>query len=398
MDLDLAPDPLLVVPGPSQIPPRVMRALMRTVDHRSPHFHRLYRDVVEGLRYVFRTNGDVYPITASGTGAVETMVLNFVKPRDTVLVPVFGSFSRRLVNHLRRIGAEVIEIDYGWDRAPTYDDLRAKVESMGIKQVDVFATVYNDTSPGIVFRDLPKVARWIKSYGALVLVDNVSALGGDYFEVDSWGIDVAVSSSQKCLAAPPVMSFIAVASGEAYRKAESINHPSIYFDIKLMRKFGEKFETPFTPAVNYLFAVREALGIIREIGLENWIKWHIERGRAILNAFTRAGLEPFIRNDYHRSTTVLSFRYPPGVNPDEFRRTIYRLGVSISDGMDEVKGKVFRVGNMGYLTRRDVLTLVSSVIAVSLINGGNANNTAIGDAFREVLNYWEPEQLSVGEG
>ncbi|MGC8544046.1 MAG: pyridoxal-phosphate-dependent aminotransferase family protein, partial [Vulcanisaeta sp.] len=95
VNLDLAPDPLLAVPGPSQIPPRVMRALMRTVDHRSPHFHKLYRDVIDGLRYVFRTSGDVYPITASGTGAVETMVLNFVKPRDTVLVPVFGSFSRR---------------------------------------------------------------------------------------------------------------------------------------------------------------------------------------------------------------------------------------------------------------------------------------------------------------
>ncbi len=197
------------------------------------------------------------------------------------------------------------------------------------------------------------------------------------------------------------MSFIAVSSSDAYRKADSVNHPSIYFDIKLMRKFGEKMETPpFTPAVNYLFAIREALGIIREVGLENWIRWHIERGgRAILNALTKASLEPFIGNDYYRSTTVLSFKYPLGVNPDEFRRTIYRFGVSISDGMDEVKGKAFRIGNMGYLTRKDVLTLVSSIIAVSLINGGNnASNDAIKDVFREVLNYWEPEQLSVGEG
>ena len=397
MDLDLAPDPLLAVPGPSQIPPRVMKALVRTVDHRSPHFHRLYRDVVDGLKYVFRTSGDVYPITASGTGAVETMVLNFVKPGDTVLVPVFGSFSRRLVNHLRRVGAEVIEVDYGWDRAPTYDDLRARVESMGIKQIDVFATVYNDTSPGLVFRDLPKVVKWVKSYGALILVDNVSALGGDYFEVDSWGIDVAVSSSQKCLAAPPVMSFIAVASDEAYRKAESVSHPSIYFDIKLMRKFGEKFETPFTPAVNYLFAIREALSIIREVGLENWIRWHIERGKAIINALTKAGLEPYVSNDYYRSTTVLSFKYPTGVSPDEFRKTMYRLGVAVSDGMDEVRGKVFRIGNMGYLTRRDVLTLISGIMATSLING-DINISAIRDAFKEVLSYWEPEQLSVGEG
>lgn len=270
---------------------------------------------------------------------------------------------------------------------------------MGIKQIDVFATVYNDTSPGLVFRDLPKVAKWVKSYGALVLVDNVSALGGDYFEVDSWGIDVAVSSSQKCLAAPPVMSFIAVSSSEAYRKAESVNHPSIYFDIKLMRKFGEKFETPFTPAVNYLFAIREALGIIREVGLENWIRWHIERGKAIINALTKAGLEPYISNDYYRSTTVLSFKYPTGVSPDWFRKTMYRLGVAISDGMDEVRGKVFRIGNMGYLTRRDVLTLITGIVAALLINGGNnIDGGAMKDVFKEVLSYWEPEQLLVDEG
>ncbi|MFB6469637.1 MAG: pyridoxal-phosphate-dependent aminotransferase family protein [Vulcanisaeta sp. AZ3] len=396
MNLDLAPDPLLAVPGPSQIPPRVMRALMRVVDHRSPHFHRLYRDVVEGLRYVFRTNGDVYPLTASGTGAVEAMVLNFVRPRDTVLVPVFGSFSRRLVNHLRRVGAEVIEVNYGWDKAPTYEDLKAKVEGMGIKKIDVFATVYNDTSPGLAFRDLPKVVDWVKSYGALVLVDNVSALGGDYFEVDSWGIDVAVSSSQKCLASPPVMSFITVATSEAYRKAESISHPSIYFDINLIRKFGEKFETPFTPSVNYLFAIREALSIIREVGLENWIRWHIERGRAIINALRRAGFETFIENDYYRSSTVLSFKYPQGVDSARFRSIVYRLGVSISDAMDDIKGKAFRIGNMGYLTRRDALSLVSAIIAAA------AELMAIKDvdvnSFREILNYWEPEQFSVDEG
>jgi len=396
VNLDLAPDPLLAVPGPSQIPPRVMRALMRVVDHRSPHFHRLYRDVVDGLQYVFRTSGDVYPLTASGTGAVETMVLNFVKPRDTVLVPVFGSFSRRLVNHLRRVGAEVIEINYGWDSAPTYEDLKARVESMGLKQIDVFATVYNDTSPGLTFRDLPKVARWVKSYGALVLVDNVSALGGDYFEVDSWGIDVAVSSSQKCLAAPPVMSFIAVATKEAYRKAEEINHPSIYFDIKLMRKFAEKSETPFTPSVNYLFAIREALGIIKEVGLENWIRWHIERGKAIVSALGKAGLEPFIRNDYHRSITVLSFKYPTTANPEGFRKSIYRLGVSISDAMDDVKGKAFRIGNMGYLTRRDVLTLITAIVATAAIT--NKANGIDAGIFEDILNYWEPPQFSMDEG
>lgn len=388
-------DPLLAVPGPSTMPPRVLRALGRVVDHRSPHFHKLYSEVVEGLRYLFRTGGDVYPITASGTGAVETMVLNFVRPHDTVLVPVFGSFSKRLVNHLRRVGAEVIEVNYGLGEAPTYESLKARVEEMGLKHVDVFATVYNDTSPGVVFRDLPKVSQWIKSIADLVLVDNVSALGGDYFETDSWGIDVAVSSSQKCMAAPPVMSFIAVATEEAYKKLEKVSHPSIYFDIKLMKEFSKKMETPFTPAVNYLFAIREALNLIREVGLENWIRWHIERGRAILNALSKAGLEPFIKNDYYRSTTVLSFSYPQNVDPASFRKTAYKLGVAVSDAMDEAKGKAFRIGNMGYLVRRDVLTLISAILG-SLASLNNYQ-TITGDVFIEIINYWEPPSFSFDE-
>ncbi len=394
VNLEYAVDPILAIPGPTQVHPRVLRALMRVVDHRSQHFHRLYEDVVELLRYVFRTNGDVYPITASGTGAVEAMVLNFVRPGDVVLVPVFGSFSRRLVNHLKRVGAQVIEVNYELGIAPKFDDLKAKVEEMGLKRIDVFATVYNDTSPGVIFRDLPKAAKWIKdTYGALVIVDNVSALGGDYFEVEAWNIDVAVSSSQKCLGAPPVMSFIAIASEEAYKKAESISHSSIYFDIRLMRKFAEKRETPFTPAVNYLFALREALSIIKEVTLEGWIKWHYERGRAIFNAIRGMGVEPFVKDDYSRSITVLSFKYPRDIDGNAFRKFIYGIGIAIADAMDEARGKAFRIGNMGFLTKANVMSLISA-IAAALAKFGILREIDA-SIFKAIAEYWEPNVLSI---
>jgi len=390
VDLDLAADPLLAVPGPVSVHPRVIRAMMRIVDHRSPQFHRLFSELVEGLRALFRTSGDVYPLTASGTGAVEAMVMNFISPKDTVVVPVFGSFGRRLVNHIRKIGAEVVELRYDWGQAPSLEDIKARVESMGLKEFSVFATVYNETNPGVAFRDLPRVSSWAHSMGSLVLVDNVSALGGDYFEVDKWGLDVAVSSSQKCIAAPPVMSFIAVATKEAYEKLSKVDPPSIYFDIKLMKKFSEKHETPFTPSVNHMFAIREAINIIMEIGLDEWIRWHVERGNAVVRSLTALGLEPFVPKE-HRSTTVLSFKYP-NIDPASFREGLYRLGIAVSDAMDELRGRVFRIGNMGYLLKRDILALISAIATMCM--SMNCPIADLGGSLREATNYWEPRRLN----
>ena len=396
MHLDLVPDPMLAVTGPAQVHPRVLRVMDRIVDHRSPHFHRLYAEVVEGLRRVFKTSGDVYLLTASGTGAVEAMVMNFVRRGDRVVVPVFGTFGRRLVNHLRRVGAEVIEVGYPMGSAPTLEDLKARVEALGVRDFDVFATVYNETNPGTAFRDLPRAARWARSMGALVLVDNVSGLGGDWFEVDGWGIDVAVSSSQKCLAAPPVMSFVAVASDEARRRLEGIEAPSIYFDLKIMSRFAERMETPFTPSVNYMFALREALSIIvDEVGLDRWIKWHVDRGRAIFNAVSTLGYEPFVKDDGVRSTTVLSFNYPRGVDPAAFRDFIYRLGISISDAMDELRGRIFRIGNMGFLTKRDVVSLVSVLALAARRSMGKVGD--IVEALSEAVSYGDPFEDALGE-
>ncbi len=391
MNLDLIPDPILGVAGPASIHPRVTRALTRLTSHRCAQFRRLYSETIEYLRQVIKTNGEVYLLTASGTGAVEAMIMNLIRPEDTVIIPIFGSFSKRLARQAERVCKNVVTISYSFGEVPTFEKIKHDVESLNIKNIDVVALVYNETNPGTTLRDLPKIAKWFKDKGALVLVDNVSALGGDYYEMDKWHIDVTASSSQKCLGAPPVMSFIAV-NDEALKKIENNSTQTTYFDLKIYRKFSQKMETPFTPSVNLIYALREALKIIiTEIGLENWIRWHLERARAIHESLVSVGLKPYVDNGNYRSNTVLPFYYPENISSKEFinrlERKYYTL---ISDAMDEIKGRVFRVGNMGYLTRREVLTLITSITAILLELNVKVDLNGLEKALRIINNYWEP--------
>ena len=382
-------EPLLLTPGPVNISSRVKLALTRHFSHRSKQFHEVYKNVVNMLKEVFRTNGDVYLITASGTGAVETAILNLITPNDKVVVLTFGTFSRRFRNQIERVNKNIISIEFPINRCPKFEDFKTKFEELNIKDVDIFVTVYNETNPGTTLRDLPKIIDYVKSHGAITIIDNISGLCGDYFDTDGWKVDVVISASQKCLCAPPGISFIAISSNETWRKIEKVNCISTYFDVKLFKKFSERFETPFTPAVNVIAALYESLNmILYEFGLENWINWHIERARVIYNSLKLIGLKPFIEDDYIRSNTVISFIYPNGIDPKEFRIELYnKYGIDVADGMDEVKGKIFRIGNMGWLTRKDIITLITSIISVLINRGVRLNIDKIDEVFKEVHNY-----------
>jgi len=359
-------DPLLLVPGPAQLTPPARRHVGRHVGHRSEMFRRVFRETIELLKRVFDTSGEVHLFTASGTGAVEAAVLNFIKPTDKVLSIVSGTFGRRFADQAARVCSNIYRLVTEPGTVPTVDQVREFIELKNLKEVDVALIVYNETNPGVTLRNLPDLVKYIHELGGIVIVDNVSALGGDYFTCDKWDIDVALSSSQKCLASPPGLSFLTVRTREAERKLSEVNCVSVYFDLKLTKKFLEKSETPFTPAVNLIFALRDSLDfIVNNIGLENWIRWHVVRADLIVNALSKIGLRCFIQDRSIRSVTVLSFNYPEGVNPVEFRSLLYKLyNIEIADGMDELRGKIFRIGNMGWITRRDILLLVSAIASI----------------------------------
>ncbi len=362
MTIDNMEDPLLMVPGPSNLHPRVRRALLRHFSHRSDAFHKIYGDVVEMLRRMFHTNGEVHVLTSSGTGAVECSILNFISPNDSVIALRYGTFSKRLSCQVRKVCRNVVEVSFPAERPPRLEDYVKAVEEMNVKEADVFVTVFNETCPGTALRDLERICKWMRDRGAITIVDNVSGFGGDVFEVDRWGIDVAVSASQKCIGAPPGLSFISISSKEAVDKLERVSSVTTYFDLKLYRKFSKRLETPFTAATNLLSALHEALRMIFEIGLDKWIGWHKVRADVMADALEAIGLTPFVRDRHARSNTVLSFLYPRGVDTHVFRIELSsRYGVEVADGMDEFSNVIFRIGNMGYVSRRAVLMLVMSI-------------------------------------
>ncbi len=360
-------DPILFVPGPSKLIPAAREALRKHIGHRCPEFRKIFRETVEMLREVFRTSGEVHIFTASGTGVVEAAIMNFINRDDKVLSINFGTFGRRFREQVSRRCRNVLEYKVEYGKIPTVDKVREFLEYNKVKELDVVTVVYNETNPGVVLREKVKeFAKLAHSYGAIIIVDNVSALGGDYFTCDEWEIDVALSSSQKCLGAPPGLSFITVRTREAEMKLQRTQCESTYFDIKLYRKFLQRNETPFTPAVNVLCALHAALDyILNNVGLLNWIRIHYDRARLILRALTRLGLSPFVEYEDIRSITVLSFKYPNDRVSKYMRQELYeKLNIDIADGMDELRGKIFRIGNMGWVTRRDIMLLISAVGAV----------------------------------
>ena len=349
---------LIMLPGPTNVPDRVLRAMCRPIiGHRGPEFRELYARIVENARYAFQTEGDVLVLTCSGTGGVACALENLLQPGDKVVVPVFGVFSERMAETARRRGAEVIEVPVEWGSAPTVEQVEPYLRD-GVKAL---CLVYNETSTGATARELPKLAELAKDHGALVVVDAVSILAGDKLPVDEWGIDICVTGSQKCLACPPGLALISV-SEEAWKAIEANPSRPFYFDLVRAREFyRERCETPFTPAIPLFYALDEALAMLREEGLEKRIERHARCARAFYAAVEALGLEPFPEPRW-RSQTVIAIRLPEGVRQAELRAMMKdRYGVLIAGGMGKIRELVVRIGCMGVISAREVLITVSAL-------------------------------------
>jgi len=342
-----------MVPGPTNIPDRVARAMIKpTISHRSPEFRALYESITENLRYLFQTEGDVFVLTVSGTGGVECVVSNSVNPGDKIVIPVFGLFSERFKEAIIRRGGRPVELSLRWGSAPTADQIRRIVENE--RDVKAIAVVYNETSTGVTVRDLPEIGEIAKENNLLFIVDAVSILGGDKLPVDKWGVDLCVTGSQKCIACPPGLALFSV-SEKAWETIEKTNRP-FYFDMIKMRSFSEKKETPFTPAVPLFFALDESLKMIREEGLENRFKRHKTCSEAFYRAVEAIGLAPF-PDEKVRSNTVIA-----GIDNAEVRKIMNeRYDVVIAGGAGKLKEVMFRIGCMGIISEAETLLTVNAL-------------------------------------
>jgi aspartate aminotransferase-like enzyme len=350
----------LLTPGPTPVPAEALEAMAGPIiHHRTPQFRDILKDVEEGLRYVFKTENPVMIFSASGTGAMEGAVSNLLSSGDRAIVVRGGKFGERWAEICTAYGVEVIAVDVEWGNPPDPEDIeKALKESQGVKAVYVTLC---ETSTGVA-TDVKRIAGITGKTDAVLVVDAISALGAVPLETDAWGVDVVVSGSQKGLMIPPGLAFVAM-SKKAWKLTESSNLPKYYFDFKKYKKTIEKNDTPYTPAVNLVIGLREALRLIKEEGIDNLISRHQRNSRAVREAMKAIGLELFAPSAYSEAVTAV--KVPDGIDGAELVKTMRdEYGVAIAGGQGKLKGRIFRIATMGYIREDDLKVCVSTLEAV----------------------------------
>ena len=348
----------LFTPGPTPVPPQVLEAMSRPIiHHRSSDFREILQRTFDRLGEVYRTEGEVLLYTSSGTGGMESAISNLTRPGDRVVVVSAGHFGERWAAMAANFGCEVDTIDYEWGESPSPDDLAARLAEIGGAKV-VFLT-HSETSTGVV-ADVQSLAGAAKESGALVVVDAVSSLGAVPLETDSWGLDAVVSGSQKALMTPPGLATVSV-SNDAWAAVEKDAPGRYYFDWHETRERQEQFDPAFTPAVSIVVGLDVALGLLLEEGLEQAFERHTRLGRACRAGVRAMGLELFSPDD-DRSAVVTAINAPDGIDSGELVQTLRdRQGIVLAPGQGPLKGKVFRIGHIGYYDVFDITTALAGV-------------------------------------
>lgn len=361
-----------MLPGPTNVPERVMRAMLaHIINHRSDDFVELYTEVIEKTQQVFQTQNDVVALSASGTGAVEASVVNLIKKDDKVIIPVNGEFSSRLSQMIEWQGANVVKLETPPGQNATLDQIKEAFDNN--KDVKAFYVVHNETSTGTMVNYLDKIPDLTSRNDAFYVVDSVSLLGGSELPVDKWNIDVCMTGAQKALAAPPGISPISV-STKAKKYMIENPPPTMYFNLaRYFKYYEESKHTPFTPALPLLYAYREALRIILEEGLETRFKRHKVCSDALYAGLSAIGLTPFAKEE-DRSTSIIALNYLDGLEDKTFRNTLaQKFRVLVAGGFGNLKGKVFRVGCMGEVHRYHVMRTISAISSTLAMMGYQTN-------------------------
>jgi aspartate aminotransferase-like enzyme len=345
----------LFTPGPTPVPPEVLAAGAEPiVHHRGPDFREVYERSLGRLREVFRTESDVLLFSASGTGAMESAVVNLCAPGDRVAVVSHGSFGDRWIAICEQHELDVQAIRYEWGEVPDPDEVGAAVRESG---VDLVLCQQSDTSTGVV-SDVRAVKEAVGD--ATLVVDAISSLGAVPLETDAWGIDVVVSGSQKALMCPPGLAMVSVPERVLVRAKRS---RSFYFDWRANKKAQDKLDAAFTPAVSLIRSLDVALGLILDDGLDAAFERHVRLGRAARAGIKAMGLELFSPDD-DTAAVVTAVRAPEGVDGDELLLHLRdRHGVTLAPGQGHLKGKIFRIGHIGWF---DVFDIASALAAVEL--------------------------------
>jgi alanine-glyoxylate transaminase/serine-glyoxylate transaminase/serine-pyruvate transaminase len=342
----------LFVPGPTNVPDRILRAMhVAMEDHRSPDFPKLTLPLYEGLKKVFKTkDAQVFIFPSSGTGAWESAITNTLSPGDKVLAPRFGQFSHLWADLARRHGIDVTTQDEEWGTGADPEKIEEALRADKDHAIKAVMVVHNETATGVT-SDVAAVRRAIDNakHPAMLFVDGVSSIGSIDFRMDEWGVDCAITGSQKGLMLPAGLGIIAV-SPKALAAMKDAKCRKCYFDFTDHMKANPSGYFPYTPALPLLYGLRETLAIIQEEGLDNVIARHhhlAEGARAAVKAW---GLKLCAKEPKWNSDTVTAIMVPQGFNgADVIDRAYRRYNLALGAGLSQVAGKLFRIGHLGDL-------------------------------------------------
>lgn len=345
----------IMTPGPTPVPVNVLlEGAKETIAHRTPEFKKMLADASEGLKRVFRTDDHVFILSSSGTGALEAAVANTVSPGDKVITVVGGKFGERWAELCKAYGANMIEIDVEWG-----DYVKAEQIEKALREnpdTKVVFTTLSETSTGVV-NDVEPIAKVVNKTDAILVVDAVSGLIAEPLEMKKWGVDVAVAGSQKAFMMPPGLAFVAVNGEKAWDRIEETRSPRYYFDLRAYKK--KYTDTPYTGAVNLVYQLNKALEMIEKETLEKIWDRHAIFANAMRKGVQAIGLEVFSQKPGNVLTAVT---VPEGIDGIEFLKVAREeYGMYFSGGQGKLVGKIFRVSNLGYVDRLDMISAIATI-------------------------------------
>jgi aspartate aminotransferase-like enzyme len=346
----------LLSPGPTPVPEDVLASASEPIiHHRTPEFSAIFMEVVEGLKYVFQTEQDVYILASSGTGAMEAAVVNTLNPGDKVISLNGGKFGERWGQICRVYGAEVRELELEWGEPFTKEQLAGELKAN--PETKAVLTTLSETSSGTVY-DIQGYGEVLASSEAILVVDGISGLGATPCPVDEWNVDIMVAGSQKSFMIPPGLAYISF-SPKAWKLVEQSTLPKFYFDAKKCRKNLEKKTTPFTPAVSLVIQQKKSLDIIKSMGLEKLFEHHRILGDATREGVKAIGLELLSKSPGNICTAI---KVPDGIDGIELVKTMQgKYMAYIAGGQDPYKGKIFRIAHLGYMGGFDIITALTAL-------------------------------------
>ena len=349
---------ILLTPGPTPVPPEVLLAGAEPiVHHRAPRFVEIFNECIEGLKYVFQTRNDILVFASSGTGAMESAVVNLINPGEKVIVASIGNFGARWLKLNKTWGANVVALEFEWG---TKAD-PAAIEKALADNPDAKAVFcqFSETSTGVV-NDIKSIGEIVAATPAVLVVDAISGLGATDLPTDEWKVDVCVAGSQKALMIPPGLAAVAV-SDKAWKVVEACTNPRFYFDWVSARDKAAGGQTPFTPAVSLFVMLNKAIEMIREEGLQNVFQRHRVLGAACKAGVQALGLELFGPDD-PEANSVTAVKVPEGIDGGKIGKIARdKYGVWLAGGQGALKGKIFRFGHCGYFGAFDIVSGLSVV-------------------------------------